>query len=74
MIGIAGLYKHLIRKLNDDVSTKNYSGFGNKDMPGFFSEMFSDVIRDTCDWVRLTLYIQKNCSIAVIHTCKLYAH
>ena len=48
-VGISGLYNHLL--LSQD---HYYQGFNNTNVPGFFSKMHSNIMRDTCLWVRKT--------------------
>ncbi|XP_019852893.1 PREDICTED: uncharacterized protein LOC109582575 [Amphimedon queenslandica] len=67
VIGTAGFYNRLLQLLNKNEASKNYTGFDNLDMTGFYSEMFSQIITDTCTWLNsygdaLTLRTGINCS------------
>lgn len=51
IMGMAGLYVQLLENIKDDPAIANYSGFGNLDIPGFFSGMLQTLTKDTCEWV-----------------------
>ena len=53
-MGMAGLYVQLLDNIKDDPAIANYSGFGNLDIPGFFSGMLRTLTKDTCEWVSYT--------------------
>lgn len=51
VVAAAGVYSRMLESVQQNPLLQNYSGFSNHNIPGFFSAMFSNIIRDTCEWV-----------------------
>jgi hypothetical protein len=67
LIGAAGYYSRLLKKMGKDTSVKNYPGFNNRNIPAFFGALLSNVIREICQWLlsygdAITARSNVNCS------------
>jgi hypothetical protein len=51
MTAVAGIYSQILLEAQNDPSSQNYAGFGNRNIPGFFGQLLSDVTRDICVWL-----------------------
>lgn len=51
LTAVAGIYSRLLNTVQDDPELQNYAGFNNTNIPGFFGNFLSLMVRDMCTWV-----------------------
>lgn len=56
LAGVSGMYSPLMLRVSKDPALQNYRGFNGTDLMGFYSKMHSNILRDTCKWVRNVKY------------------